>query len=397
MDFFNKKKEESLVLINKKSEDQLRAEGLRNAMPYPYYIRDMDFNILEFSPMMEELTGFSKAEALSMKCFDVFRSDVCGKNCAVQNHLKVSNKPVWNVYTEIKNKQGKLVPALTSYTPYFDEQGNIIGAIEIIKDVTTEKNLISRLEQQSEMLSSISEELAASSEETLTISIEVTNTSQLQGEKLALYKEEMIVTSNESDLIIKDTEIIKESTQSLNESMDRAISGMEYLSRKTEVIVNIVNSITGIADQTNLLALNAAIEAARAGERGKGFAVVADEVRKLAENSSVSAKEIYTNLKQIEELVLDVSKKAVETNNKLKSSDKVIERLIEQIYNNKSKIDKLANVVEELSLEANHSSEISKNQTLAIKEVAVVGGDLAKIAQNLQMQVNELASNTHLT
>jgi methyl-accepting chemotaxis protein len=47
-------------------------------------------------------------------------------------------------------------------------------------------------------------------------------------------------------------------------------------------LVDIVETISGIANQTNLLALNATIEAARAGVAGRGFAVVAAEVKKLA-------------------------------------------------------------------------------------------------------------------
>ena len=64
------------------------------------------------------------------------------------------------------------------------------------------------------------------------------------------------------------------------------------LSKRSQRIGGIVDTITGIAEQTNLLALNAAIEAARAGEQGRGFAVVAEEVRKLAEESQAAAGEI---------------------------------------------------------------------------------------------------------
>ncbi|QDR81474.1 methyl-accepting chemotaxis protein [Sporomusa termitida] len=72
------------------------------------------------------------------------------------------------------------------------------------------------------------------------------------------------------------------------------------LGEQSQEIGQIVDAIASIAGQTNLLALNAAIEAARAGEQGRGFAVVAEEVRKLAEQSQAAAKQIATLIGKIQ-------------------------------------------------------------------------------------------------
>lgn len=78
------------------------------------------------------------------------------------------------------------------------------------------------------------------------------------------------------------------------EVVNDVVATMAAINDSSKRIVDIIGVIDTIAFQTNILALNAAVEAARAGEQGRGFAVVASEVRSLAQKSAAAAKDIKT-------------------------------------------------------------------------------------------------------
>ena len=180
-----------------------------------------------------------------------------------------------DVESTSNDEAGQLLSALNEMN---GSLRNLIG--EVQQSVGTISDASGEIAQGNSDLSNRTESQAASIEETASSMEELTSTvahsanNASQASRLA---------SNATAIATKGGEVVSE-----------AVATMAEIKTGSQRISEITSIIDGIAFQTNILALNAAVEAARAGEQGRGFAVVASEVRNLAQRSAAAAKEIKT-------------------------------------------------------------------------------------------------------
>jgi PAS domain S-box-containing protein len=104
--------------------------------------------ITSFNRAAEDITGFKASETLGKHCFEVFRTEVCHKRCALKDTLKTQD-PVENARVTIITRDGREIPISVTTTLLRDETDKIIGAVEFFRDISVIEHLRQSIEHKS--------------------------------------------------------------------------------------------------------------------------------------------------------------------------------------------------------------------------------------------------------
>ncbi|TSI11036.1 methyl-accepting chemotaxis protein [Lysinibacillus sp. BW-2-10] len=319
---------------------------------------------------------------------------------------------------ELKDKaitisKGDLTERIEVYSK--DSIGQLAEAFNVMQESLQE--LIQKVEQSVELVASSAEELSASAEETsaatgqVAISIqEVASSAEKQRYGVDETAQSLDVVSEGASTIADHSTIVSELSrhtmvqaeeggqavtntvvqmQSIHKSVMESNAMIQSLNESSKEVSSILNVITGIADQTNLLALNAAIEAARAGEHGKGFAVVADEVRKLAEQSQLSAKEIYAIVSRIQQDTESTVQTMIRVTDDVQAGVKVSNEAIEKFNLIYESTRKITPQMEEVSATAQQMSAAIQEITSAANEMVIIAQGNAATSEEVAASAEE--------
>ena len=94
---------------------------------------DHNWRIMTFNRAAEEITGTPRHDAIGRYCWEVFRSNMCERACALKRTMK-EGKSFVSSATYIIDSRQQQVPISVSTSPLKDEQGKILGGVETFRD-----------------------------------------------------------------------------------------------------------------------------------------------------------------------------------------------------------------------------------------------------------------------
>jgi PAS domain S-box-containing protein len=106
---------------------------------------DLQWRVTSFNRAAEEITGVVRHEALGRFCSEVFRSSMCGADCALKQTLKTV-KPIIGKSGFIVDSDGKRIPISVSTAVIRDCEGTVVGGAETFRDLSEVEALRMELE-----------------------------------------------------------------------------------------------------------------------------------------------------------------------------------------------------------------------------------------------------------
>ncbi|MBC2693732.1 MAG: response regulator [Desulfobacteraceae bacterium] len=134
-------------LMVKSIRDRIEyANSLKLGIVDPFLMVDPDMKVTFINENAARLSGLTPEEAIGKPCHEVFHSSACKKDCPVKKAIQ-TGKVTKAIKFTLTDSKGKEIPVVSISSILRDSSGKILGAFEIIRDITVEVEAENRLQE----------------------------------------------------------------------------------------------------------------------------------------------------------------------------------------------------------------------------------------------------------
>lgn len=371
-----------------------------NNLPIPVLVMGREYTIRFINENGAALMESTQEALIGSKCHELLCTDDC------HNGQCVCSRAMIGGCQEEGETTAHLAGGAELEIRYMGipiiKDGEVVGALEAITDLTEIKEAHREAKQQAGSLRALLGKIDEAAGLVAVSSRQVSEGSQVlsQGStqqataiqqlsssilEIAQQTEQNALNSEKASAAANKT---RGNTTEIDEKMKQMLSAMNDISASSSNISKIIKTIDDIAFQTNILALNAAVEAARAGIHGKGFAVVAEEVRNLAAKSAGAAKDTTELIEVSLGTVKQGTKVAAETAHTLNA-------VVNGIAQSAELMDQVAVASRQQSLSISQIENGIEQVSLVIQSITATAQESAAASEELSSQAVILSELVH--
>lgn len=109
-----------------------------NSLPVAVVTIDPALRITGLNSSAEEITGYSKKEAVGRYCSEILKVEICETNCPLKKVLS-RRESVLRIESTIQNRFGEIIPIRQHTAGLLDDRGNLIGGLEAFVNIAQSK------------------------------------------------------------------------------------------------------------------------------------------------------------------------------------------------------------------------------------------------------------------
>ena len=300
-------------------KDQMEyANILKGVIPVPLFFVDHDMNVTFLNKSACTVSGLSPAEVEGkMKCWDVFNSNKCQDGCILKKTLQTGKFNTADIQY-IQPKKGRAMTIMASTSPLKDSKGNLLGALEIFRDISEQvqtENLLKEAAQKKEEDRKYLEERVEKLTAVLQKAAEGDLSIQAPLEAKEDIMDQLSVKTNETfDNMGKLIAQTKGAALGVAQLAAQISGGNQDLSLRTQQQAGTMEEISATMEEMSVSILQTANNTKRADEMAREAVGLAQEGNQVLQKTSSSMDQVIQSSQKISEILTLVNEITFQTN-----------------------------------------------------------------------------------